>query len=145
MRDGRIDGQKDAEMERSNKKQLGMATSEQIEYRMEMKERLRTFVLNLLELTTQIPYSQETKIIKDQLIRSGSSIYANYRAACRARSKNEFYSKLCIVVEEADETEMWLDLLILSKWSNNKQTKALHNESLELLKIMAKARKNSNQ
>lgn len=122
-----------------------MATSKQIEFRNDMKIRLRTFVLNLLKLTKQIPYSQETKIIKAQLIRSGSSVYANYRAACRARSKNEFYSKLCIVVEEADETEMWLDLLILSELSNDNQTKALHNESFEILKIMAKARKSSNE
>ena len=121
-----------------------MTNSDQIKFRNEMKIRLRTFVLNLLKLTKQIPYSQEAKIIKGQLIRSGSSVYANYRAACRARSKNEFFSKLSIVVEEADETEMWLDLLILSEISNDDETKKLHDESLEILKIMATARKNSN-
>ena len=119
-----------------------MATSEQIKFRNEMKIRLRTFVLNILKLIKQIPFSQEVKIIKNQLIRSGSSVYANYRAACRARSKNEFHSKLSIVVEEADETEMWLDLLILSEISDTAQTKILHQESLEILKIMATARKN---
>jgi len=109
-----------------------------------MKIRLRTFVLDLLKMTQQIPYSQEAKILKAQLIRSGSSVYANYRAACRARSKNEFFAKLSIVVEEADETEMWLDLLIRSEISNVSETTRLHNESLEILKIMATARKNSN-
>ncbi len=109
-----------------------------------MKIRLRTFVLDLLKLTQQIPYSQESKTLKGQLIRSGSSVYANYRAACRARSKNEFFAKLSIIVEEADETEMWLDLLILSEISNNEPTKTLHQESLEILKIMAAARKTSN-
>jgi len=121
-----------------------MATPDQIRFRNEMKIRLRTFVLDLLKMTQQIPYSQESKILKNQLIRSGSSVYSNYRAACRARSKNEFFSKLSIVVEEADETEMWLELLILSEISNNDETKRLHNESLEILKIMATARKNLN-
>ncbi|WP_163708253.1 four helix bundle protein [Mangrovibacterium lignilyticum] len=121
-----------------------MATPDQINFRNEQKTRLRTFFLNLLKMTQQIPYSQESKTIKGQLIRSGSSVYSNYRAACRARSKNEFFSKLSIVVEEADETEMWLDLLILSSISTNDQAKTLHSESLEILKIMATARKNSN-
>jgi len=121
-----------------------MANSDQIKFRNEMKIRLRTFVLKLLKVTEKIPYSQESKIIKNQLIRSGSSVYANYRAACRARSKNEFFSKLGIVVEEADETKMWLDLLILSAISNGDETKTLHNESLEILRIKATARKNSN-
>jgi four helix bundle protein len=121
-----------------------MATSDQIKFRNEFKIRLRAFTLNLLKLTKQIPYSDEANVIKRQLIRSGSSVYANYRAACRARSKNEFFSKLSIVVEEADETEMWLDLLIFSEISNNDQTKKHHTESLEILKITATARKNSN-
>lgn len=120
-----------------------MATPDQINFRNEMKIRLRSFVLDLLKQTQQIPYSQESKILTHQLIRSASSVYSNYRAACRARSKNEFFSKLSIVVEEADESEMWLDLLILSGISNNEQTQKLHNESLEILKIMATARKNA--
>ncbi|MGV8093364.1 MAG: four helix bundle protein [Mangrovibacterium sp.] len=70
-------------------------------------------------------------------------MYANYRAACRARSKAEFYSKMSIVVEEADETEMWLEILILSGIFDNDQSKKLWNESLEILKIMSKARKNA--
>ncbi|WP_303918182.1 four helix bundle protein [Draconibacterium sediminis] len=108
-----------------------------------MKARLKIFVLELIILCQNLPKSQELNIIKNQLLRSGSSVYANYRAACRARSKAEFFSKLSIVVEEADETEMWLDLLIESKLSNSTETKRLHQESLEILKIMASARKNS--
>ncbi|MGQ8338167.1 four helix bundle protein [Sunxiuqinia sp. A32] len=108
-----------------------------------MKDRLKSFVLDLIVFTKQLPSNDESRVIKRQLIRSGSSVYANYRAASRARSKNEFFSKLSIVVEEADETEMWLELLILSKISNNEITLKLHQESLEILKIMSKARKNS--
>jgi four helix bundle protein len=114
-----------------------------IEFREKLKLRLRQFVLDLIKICQGIPLSQESKIIINQLLRSGSSVYANYRAACRSRSKAEFYSKMSIVVEEADETEMWLDLLIESKISNNEETKRLHRESLEILKIMASARKNS--
>ena len=114
-----------------------------IQYREELKLRLRKFVLDLIKLCQNIPYSKESKIITDQLLRSGSSVYANYRASNRARSKAEFFSKICIVVEEADETEMWLDLLIHSEISNTPDTVRIHQESIEILKIMATTRKNS--
>jgi len=107
-----------------------------------MKVRLKKFVLELIKFCQELPHTSEATIIKNQVLRSGSSVYANYRAACRARSKAEFFSKLSIVVEEADETEMWLDLLIDSKISDTSEVKRLHKESLEILKIMASARKN---
>ncbi len=115
---------------------------DKIQFREELKLRLRKFVLDLIKLCQEIPYSKESNIITKQLLRSGSSVYANYRAANRARSKAEFFSKISIVVEEADETEMWLDLLIHSDIHNTPETIRLHNESLEILKIMASARKN---
>jgi four helix bundle protein len=115
---------------------------DKIQFREELKLRLRKFVLDLLKLCQEIPYSKESNIITKQLLRSGSSVYANYRAANRACSKAEFFSKISIVVEEADETEMWLDLLIHSDIHNTPETIRLHNESLEILKIMASARKN---
>ncbi|MBK6284755.1 MAG: four helix bundle protein [Draconibacterium sp.] len=116
---------------------------DKIQFREELKLRLRKFVLDLIKLCQEIPYSKESNIITKQLLRSGSSVYANYRAANRARSKAEFFSKISIVVEEADETEMWLDLLIHSDIRNTPETIRLHNESLEILKIMATARKNA--
>ncbi|MCE4564386.1 four helix bundle protein [Maribellus sp. CM-23] len=120
-----------------------MHENDNIRFREEMKARLKKFVLDLIRICQGLPHTQETNIIKNQLLRSGSSVYANYRAACRARSKAEFFSKLSIVVEEADETEMWLDLLIESKLSDTEETKQLYRESLEILKIMASARKNT--
>lgn len=120
-----------------------MIENDSIRFREMMKARLRKFVLDLIILCQQLPNNQEANTIKNQLLRSGSSVYANYRAACRARSEAEFFSKLSIVVEEADETEMWLDLLIESKLSDSQETKRLHQESFELLKIMASARKNT--
>ena len=120
-----------------------MELNDKIKFREEMKFRLRKFVLELIKLCQEIPYSKESNIITKQLLRSGSSVYANYRAANMTRSKAEFFSKLSIVVEEADETEMWLDLLIHSEISNNPETIRLHKESFEILKIMASARKNT--
>lgn len=118
-----------------------MEASEKIAYREELKARLRRFALNLIELSKQTSFNSESKVLMNQLLRSGTSVYANYRAACRARSKAEFFSKLSIVVEEADETEMWLDLVIASKVNESDLARSLYNESLEILKIMSKARK----
>ncbi len=118
-----------------------MEASEKIAYREELKARLRRFALNLLELSKQTSFNSESKVLMNQLLRSGTSVYANYRAACRARSKAEFFSKLSIVVEEADETEMWLDLVISSKVNESDLARNLYSESLEILKIMSKARK----
>ncbi|MBV5349477.1 four helix bundle protein [bacterium] len=120
-----------------------MENFDKIAYREELKARLRKFALNLIELSKQTPFNSESKVLMNQLLRSGTSVYANYRACCRARSKAEFFSKLSIVVEEADETEMWLDLVIFSKINESDLAKALWNESLEILKIMAKARKST--
>lgn len=121
-----------------------MENFDKIAYREELKARLRRFALKLIELSKNTPYSTESKVLMNQLLRSGTSVYANYRASCRARSKAEFFSKLSIVVEEADETEMWLDLVIFSKINDSDLAKELWAESLEILKIMAKARKNIN-
>jgi len=118
-----------------------MEVSEKIAYREELKARLRGFALNLIELSKQTSFNSESKVLMNQLLRSGTSVYANYRACCRARSKAEFFSKLSIVVEEADETEMWLDLIIASKVNELDLAKNLYTESLEILKIMSKARK----
>ncbi|NLU39729.1 MAG: four helix bundle protein [Bacteroidales bacterium] len=120
-----------------------MENVEKIEFRENLKIRLRQFVLDLIKLCKSLPKEVDAITLKKQLLRSGSSVYANYRAANRARSKAEFFSKLSIVVEEADETEMWLDLLIHSNISNNSETIKLYNESLEILKIMATIRKRS--
>jgi four helix bundle protein len=118
-----------------------METYDKIAYRENLKIRLRKFSLKVIELTQNTTYSPASKVLLTQLLRSGTSVYANYRASCRARSKAEFFSKLSIVVEEADETEMWLDLVIASKLNDSILTKELWAESLEILKIMAKARK----
>lgn len=118
-----------------------MGSNEWLEYKIQVRDRLRKFALNILKLSEMFPNSQRGRIVNNQLTRSGTSVYANYRAALRGRSKREFFSKLSIVVEEADETEMWLDLIIESKIMVNELTIEMYNESLELIKVLASMRK----
>lgn len=119
-----------------------MEAQDKIKFRNEMTMRLKSFVIDLIKFCQTLPNTDESRVIKRQLLRSGSSVYANYRAANRSRSKAEFFSKISIVVEEADETEMWLDLLFDAKITQSAQLKTLLSESLEILKIMATIRKN---
>lgn len=112
-----------------------------IKYKIEVRERLRVFALSVLGLSEKFPEATRAKVINYQLTKSGTSMYANYRAALRSRSKAEFFSKMSIVVEEADETEMWLDLIIASGMLSSDYIKSLHAESEELLKILVSMRK----
>lgn len=112
-----------------------------LEYKIQVRDRLRIFALKILKLSEMFPNSQRGRIINNQLTRSGSSTYANFRAALRGRSKAEFFAKLSISVEEADETEMWLDLIVTSKMIQNDFINEMHDESLELVKILASMRK----
>ncbi len=112
-----------------------------LEYKIQIRDRLKMFALKILQLSEMIPNSERGRILNNQLTKSGTSVYANYRAALRSRSRAEFFSKLSIVVEEADETEMWLDLMMDSGVLNNTFMKEVHSESMELLKILASMRK----
>ena len=112
-----------------------------LEYKIQIRDRLKMFALKILQLSEMIPNSERGRILNNQLTKSGTSVYANYRAALRSRSRAEFFSKLSIVVEEADETEMWLDLMMDSGVLNNTFIKEAHSESMELLKILASMRK----
>ncbi|MCF8358636.1 MAG: four helix bundle protein [Prolixibacteraceae bacterium] len=120
-----------------------MDNKEWLDYKIQVRERLRDFTLDILMLSEMFPKSERGKIINYQVTRSGSSMYANYRAALRGRSKAEFFSKLSISVEEADETEMWLDLVASSGIIKNKIVTEMHEKSLDLLKILASMRKHS--
>ncbi len=81
--------------------------------------------------------------MKRQLLRSATSVAANYRAACRARSAAEFHAKLSICVEEADETLFWLELLTESETVLSSTTAPLLQEASEILFVLSKARKNT--
>ncbi len=89
-----------------------MDNNERIEFAEAFKKRTQKFVVDNIKFFRTLPKTEEAKIIGRQLLRSSSSVGANYRAACRARSKAEFHSKLSIVVEEADESIFWMEILI---------------------------------
>jgi len=116
-----------------------------IKFKSELRDRLKLFALNIIKLVQNLPNTSEAKSIGNQLLRSGTSTYANYRAALRGRSRAEYFSKLSISVEEADESEMWLELLMESKIYNNHEILALHDESIEILKILAHLRKSASK
>ncbi len=120
-----------------------MVNNKGIEFREEMKKRTKDFVLRILRLCRSLPETSECKIIKNQLLRSGTSVGANYRAACRARSNAEFYSKISIVIEEADETMFWMEILQEAEIIKSELLKSLYRENEEILKIMTVARANS--
>jgi four helix bundle protein len=122
-----------------------MENQEWINYKIQVRDRLRAFSLKILELSEMFPKSERGRILNNQVTRSGSSTYANYRAALRGRSKKEFFAKLSIAVEEADETEMWLDLVLASGVINTSLVMEMHCESLELLKILSSMRKRASE
>lgn len=102
----------------------------------DLKLRTKKFALRILKLTGALANSQECYIIKGQLIRCGTSVASNYRAACRARSKSDFIAKLGIVEEEADETGFWLEIIIERKHLKKELVEPLLNETYELLAII---------
>jgi len=78
----------------------------------QLKDRTKAFALQILRLFRSLPKTEEARIIGKQLLRSSMSVAANYRAVCRARSKAEFVSTMGLVIEEADETLFWLEILV---------------------------------
>ena len=112
----------------------------------ELRSKTKNFAIEIIHFIKTLSNSYEKNIIAKQLFRSSTSLAANYRAACRSRSKAEFFSKLSIVVEETDETMFWLEVLIESGISKNSVTQDLLNRATELIKIFSSARKTiSNQ
>jgi len=101
----------------------------------DLKERTKNFALKIIHLVEALPQKQTTKILGMLLLRSGTSVGANYRAACRARSVSEFIAKMGIVEEEVDETIYWFELLNENKMSDPKETDPLIKEAQELLAI----------
>ena len=106
-----------------------------------LKERCKVLALRVMSLIDHLPKSVQGRVIADQIMRSASSVAANYRAACRARSKAEFVAKLSIVVEEADETVLWLELIKDRKLLPENRVGNLLEEANEITAIMVASRK----
>ncbi len=107
----------------------------------ELKKRTKQFALRILKLTAALPKSVEAKVIQNQLARAGTSVAANYRASCSARSRAEFIAKLGTVIEEADECCFWMELIIEGELLPEEKVIALHKEANEITAIMTASRK----
>jgi four helix bundle protein len=101
----------------------------------QMRIRTKEFAKQVISLCRQLPATQEGRLIGAQFFRSGTSVGANYRAACRARSKADFISKLSIVLEETDESLYWMEILNENKIVNSKLLTGLMKEAKELIAI----------
>jgi len=101
---------------------------------MELKQRTKAFALRVIKLVNSL---------SKELVRSGTSVAANYRSACRARSKADFVNKLGIVEEEADESALWMELLIESGFVPKRRLEKLLQEANELTAIMVASRKST--
>lgn len=106
-------------------------------------KRIKTFALRSIKVVEFLPNKIETNVFKNQLVKSATSSAANYRAVRRARSKNEFYAKLSIVIEELDESLFWLEMIIDAGFLPPERLTDLIKEGYELLAILSKARKNT--
>lgn len=106
------------------------------EYNQHFKARTKAFALSVIRFAEKKERSISSDIILKQLVRSATSIAANYRASCIARSDKERYAKLCIVVEEADEADFWLDLFTDAFPEMAPQTEPLCKEAQELVRFL---------
>ena len=109
----------------------------------ELKDRTKKFAIRILKLIDILPNTTGRNIIKRQLGKSGTSVGANYRAACKGRSRADFISKITIVEEESDESMYWLELIMESSMMKEEQVKPLWNEAKELTAIFTSTGKSA--
>ena len=105
----------------------------------ELRERMTDFAVRIVRMVDSMPSTVGGLAIARQIVRSGTSPSANYRAACLAKSDKDFINKLKMVEEELDETCHWLDIIIRSQMMKESRLKPLHQECSELLNIIAKS------
>jgi four helix bundle protein len=103
----------------------------------DLKARTKSFTLRVMRLIAALPRSAPGRTISQQLMDSASSVGANYRSSCRARSKKEFVAKLGVVVEEADENAFWLELIVESEMLPAVRVQPLLVEANEITAIMS--------
>jgi four helix bundle protein len=110
----------------------------------EMKLRTKKFSLMIIDLAEKLPTTYVVKVVANQIVRSGTSVGANYRAVCRARSDREFISKMNIVLEEADETLFWLEVIKEKLWISKTELETIWKEGNELTAIFVSSLKTVN-
>lgn len=102
----------------------------------ELKTRFRDFAVRIVKMVDSMPHTISATAIAKQVVRSGTSPIANYRAVCLGKSKKDFLNKLKMVEEEIDETGQWLDIIMECEMLPRNRVTALYDESQELLKII---------
>ena len=108
---------------------------------LEMKQRTKAFALRVIKLTRTLSRDFAGRTLAGQLLRSGTSVAANYRAACRARSRADFVSKLGVVEEEADESALWMELLSESGLVPARRLEKLLDEANQITAMIVASRK----
>ena len=98
-----------------------------------------SFAINVLRLVDKLPQTPSGQVVGRQLAKSATSVGANYRASCNARSRIEFVARLGVVVEETDEAEYWLSVIGKAHWLTPVELRPVHAEALELRAIFAKS------
>jgi four helix bundle protein len=106
----------------------------------ELRQRTKTFALAIIKFCRSLPKTDEARIIRWQLLRCGPAVGATYRAVCRSRSDKEFIAKIGVVIEEADETAFWLELLGEAAVVAPAAAKNLWKEADELTRIFVSSR-----
>jgi four helix bundle protein len=106
----------------------------------ELRDRTRKFANDVIHVTLKLPDGDLARLIRPQLLRSATGTAANYRAACRSRSRREFISRLATVVEEADETALWLELLTDHRLGPADAVARLLADAEALRRILARSR-----
>lgn len=109
----------------------------------DLKARTKTFALRIFKLVDALPKTTQGGAVANQIIRRGTSVAANYRAACRARSRAEFIAKIGVVEEEADETLFWLELIVDATLVTADRIRPLIVVADEIVAIMAASRKSA--
>ena len=102
----------------------------------DMKQRTRSYALDIIRLVQKLPNTPTTKVIGNQLLRCGTSVGSNYRASCRAKSQADFIAKMGIAEEEADESVYWMELLVESKILQQSEIAELQNEGNQIVAIV---------
>ena len=110
----------------------------------ELKLRTKNFSLTIIDLVEKLPNSISVRVVANQIVKSGTSVGANYRAVCRARSDREFVSKMNIVLEEADETLFWIEIIMDKQWINKPELEVIWKEGNELTAIFVSSLKTVN-
>jgi four helix bundle protein len=103
----------------------------------QLQDRTKKFAVRIVNAFARLPKDEAARVIGRQFLRSGTSLAANYRASCRARSTADFVSKISVVTEEADETLFWFEILVESELIRVTTVEALMLECEELLKIFS--------